>query len=124
MLMPGSVVDCQAGEGGRWTKRWWASVGLVVAANLADIHSSRGLAETNPLLRNRQGGVDLPKSVVIKSVASGGFLLLEAVLLRRMPEERLEKPFTVINSAVAAAVAATAVRNYRISPVHPADPPR
>ena len=113
-LILSTVLDCQAGEGRRWTKRWWASVGLVVAANLADVHSSRGLAETNPLLRSRQGGMDLPRSVWIKSAASGGFLLLEAVLLRKMPEERLEKPFTAINSGVAAAVAATAVRNYRI----------
>jgi hypothetical protein len=114
MLNLGSVRDCQAAERRRWTKRWWASVGLVVAANLADVHSSRGLAETNPLLRNRQGGMDLPRSVLIKSAASGGLLVMEAVLLRKMPEERLEKPFTVINCGVAAAVAATAARNYRI----------
>ena len=114
MVTLGTALDCQAGESRRWTKRWWASVGLLVAANFADVHSSRGLAETNRLLRNRQGGMDLPRSVVIKSAASGGFLLLEAVLLRKLPEERLEQPFMVINSAAAAAVTATAVRNYRI----------
>ncbi|HSW49242.1 MAG TPA: hypothetical protein VLH09_03660 [Bryobacteraceae bacterium] len=122
--MLGVVPDCRAEERRRWTKRWWASVGLVAAANLADLHSSRGLAETNPLLRNRQGGMDLPKSVLVKSAASGGFLLLEAILLRKAPEQRLEKPFTAINCGVAAAVAGTAVRNYRISRVPPGGTPR
>ncbi len=117
--MLGVIPACQAAERRRWTRRWWASVGLVAAANLADIHSSRGLAETNPLLRSRQGGLDLPKGVLVKSATSGGFLLLEAILLQRAPEQRLERPFTAINCGVAAAVAATAVRNYRIPRVPP-----
>jgi hypothetical protein len=89
-------------------------VALVVAANLVDVQSSRGLGETNPLLRNAQGGLNVPRGVVIKSAATGGFLVLELVLLRKMPQHRLEKPFAITNSLAAAAVAATAVRNYGI----------
>lgn len=98
-----------------WRKRWWASVALVAAANVADIHSSVGLPEANPLLRNNQGGLNIRTSVVVKSAASGGFVLLEFILLKKLKHERLEKPFTVINGVAAGAVAATALRNYGIS---------
>ncbi len=88
---------------------------LVAAANVADIHSSVGLPEANPLLRNNQGGLNIRTSVVVKSAASGGFVLLEFILLKKLKHERLEKPFTVINGVAAGAVAATALRNYGIS---------
>lgn len=73
-----------------------------------------GLRENNPLLRNSQGGINVRKSVLVKSAASGGFLLLEFFLIKRLRNERLEKPFTIINGAAAGAVATTALRNYRI----------
>jgi len=90
----------------------------------ADLHSSRGLAEANPLLRNGQGGINPVKGAVVKSAAAGGLLLLEALLLKKAPEHRLEKPFTIINTAAAGAVAATAVRNYRIPRSAPGGLPR
>jgi len=123
-LLLGGALDCRAADKRPWRARWWASVALVVAANYADIRSSRGLGETNPLLRNGQGGLNVPRSVMIKSAATGGFLLVEVVLLRKMPQQKLEKPFAVTNSLAAAAVAATAVRNYRIPRADPAALPR
>jgi hypothetical protein len=105
---------CTAQSKRPWKKRWWITAGLLAVANIADIHSSRGLAEGNPLLRNSRGGIDLQKSVLIKSAASGGFLLLQRILIKRMPESHLEKPFAITNTLAAGAVAVTAARNYRI----------
>ena len=124
VLLLGGRLDCRAADKRPWRGRWWASVALVVAANFADIRSSRGLAETNPLLRNGQGGLDWSRGVMVKSAATGGFLLVELVLLRKMPRQKLEKPFAITNSLAAAAIAATAVRNYRIPRVDPDGLPR
>ena len=124
--MLASVIAPQArgGENRPWRKRLWASVAMMAAANAADLHSSRGLAEANPLLRNGQGGINPVKGAVVKSAAAGGLLLLEALLLKKAPEHRLEKPFTIINTAAAGTVAATAVRNYRIPRSAPSGLPR
>ena len=124
VLLLGGRLDCRAADKRPWRGGWWASVALVVAANFADIRSSRGLGETNPLLRNGQGGLHVPRSVVIKSAATGGFLLVESVLLRKMPRQKLEKPFAITNSLAAAAVAATAARNYGLPRADPAGSPR
>ncbi|HSW50189.1 MAG TPA: hypothetical protein VLH09_08445 [Bryobacteraceae bacterium] len=115
---------CQAQEKRPWKKRFWVSVALVAAASVADVHSSRGLAEANPLLRNRQGGIDVARGVWIKSATVGGVVLLETLLLNKAPEHRLEKPFTVINTLAAGAVTFTAARNYRIPRASPGAPSR
>jgi hypothetical protein len=124
VLLWGAWTECRAADKSAWRGRWWASVALVAAANFADVCSSRGLGEANPLLRNRQGGLDLPRSVAIKAAATGGFVLVELVLLRKMPRQRLETPFAITNTVAAAAVAATAARNYRIPRADPAGLPR
>jgi hypothetical protein len=123
-LLLAGTPDCRAAEKRPWKGNWWASVALVVAANCVDIHSSRGLGETNPLLRDGRGGFDLPRGVMIKSAATGGFLLMEFVLLRKMPRQKLEKPFAITNAMAAAAVAATAARNYGTPRTDPAGLPR
>jgi len=113
---------CQAQEKRPWKKRWWVSVALVAAASVADVHSSRGLTEANPLLRNGRGGIDVARGAWMKSATVGGVVLLEALLLKKAPEHRLEKPFTLINTAAAGAVTFTAVRNYRIPRASPGGP--
>jgi len=104
----------EARKQGRWRKRWWGSVAILAAANLADILSSRGRVETNPLLRNPQGGINIPNSVLVKSSATAGFLLLEALLNKKSPQAGLEKPFTFVNTFAATAVAGTVWHNSRI----------
>ena len=119
-----ATLACQAQERRSWKKRWWVSVALVAAASVADLHSSAGLAEANPLLRNRQGGTDLARGAWVKSATAGGVVLLEAILLKKAPEHRLERPFTIINTAAAGVVAYAAVRNYGIPRASPGGPPR
>lgn len=97
-----------------WKKVWIVSVGALIAANVLDARSSVGRYETNPLLCDSQGRFNTRRSVAIKSAASGGMLVLQVVLHRRMPEQSLEKPSAVVNFAAAAAVGATAFRNTKI----------
>jgi hypothetical protein len=114
LVLGGMLCPCPAEQERRWKKRWWATVALLAAANAVDVHSSRGLGEANPLLRGSQGQINLPKTVLIKSAATGGFVILEALLLKRMPASHLEKPFAITNAVAAGAIAFTAARNYRI----------
>lgn len=98
----------------RWRMRWWSSVAILGAANLADILSSRGRAETNSLLQSPQGGINISNGVLVKSSATGGFLLLQALLKKKSPQAGLEKPFTIINVLAAGAVAGTSLHNSSI----------
>ena len=95
----------------RWRNAWLVSAAVLAAANAADVASSRDLAEQNPLLRNSQGGFDARKGALIKAGATGGLLLVQAILRRRAGDGSLDKAFTIVNGAAAGAVGATAVRN-------------
>jgi hypothetical protein len=97
-----------------WKKAWIVSVGALIAVNVLDARSSVGRYETNPLLRDSQGRFNTRRTVMVKSAASGGMLLLQVVLHKRMPEQSLEKPSAAVNFTAAAAVGATAFRNTRI----------
>jgi hypothetical protein len=94
-------------------------VGALVAANVLDARSSMGGYETNPLLRDTQGRFSPGRTVMIKSAASGGMLLLQLLLHKKMPEQELEKPCAVVNFAAAAVVGATAFRNAKIARAAP-----
>jgi len=84
-----------------WKKAWIVSGGAVIAVNVLTSRSSVGRYETNPLLRDSQGRFNTRRAVMIKSAASGGMLMLQAVLHKRTPEQSLEKPSTVVNFAAA-----------------------
>lgn len=105
---------CCAESKRNWKKLWVVTVVALAAANAADVHSSSGLWEANPLLRDQTGRLHARKAIVIKSAASGGFVLLEAILLKKMPGRGLYKPFALTNMTAAGVVSASAVRNYRI----------
>ena len=99
-----------------WKKVWTASVAVLAAVNVMDARSSVGRFETNPLLRDGQGRCSAGRTVAVKSAALGGMVLVQALLLRRMPHERLEKPSAIVNFAAAATVGAIAYRNTRVVP--------
>ena len=103
----------------KWKKVWLASVVALGVANTADLHSSGGLWERNPLLRGPDGRFSARKGILIKSIASGGLALLEVILLKKMPGMNLHKPFAITNMVATGVVATTAVRNYHI----PRNPP-
>src|SRR5512139_2901116 len=113
LLAAGSLNPCYSQAKGGWKKVWKASVAVLAAVNVADASTSFGRYEANPLLRNGQGQCSAGRAIAVKSAASGGLLLVQALLLKRMPEERLEKPAAIVNFAAAATVGAVAYRNTK-----------
>lgn len=87
---------------------------VLAAANVMDARSSVGRYETNPLLQNGQGRFSVGRGIAVKSAASGGMILVQLLLQKRMPEQRLEKQAAIVNFAAAAAVGATAYKNTKI----------
>jgi hypothetical protein len=114
LLVAGSAQACFGQTKRGWKKVWTVSVAVLGAVNVMDARSSAGGLETNPLLRNGQGRFSAGRAVAVKSAASGGMVLVQLLLLRRMPEQRLEKPAAIANFVAAAAVGATAYRNTKI----------
>jgi hypothetical protein len=114
LLVAGSAHPCFGQTKRGWKKVWTISVAVLGAVNVMDGRSSAGALETNPLLRNGQGRFSARRAVAVKSAASGGMVLVQLLLLRRMPEQRLEKPAAIANFVAAAAVGATAYRNTKI----------
>lgn len=115
MLVTGAALPCQGGSKPNWKKVWKVTLAALAAANAADVHSSRGLWEANPLMRDPAGRFHTRKGIFVKTAASGGFVLLEVVLLKKSKEPRLYKPFAITNIAAAGVIAATTVRNYTLS---------
>lgn len=105
---------CLAEGANKWKKIWAVTAGILGAAHIADVASSRGMPESNPLLRDGRGQFDVRRGVLIKVAASGALLTLQGILIQREPDRNLYKPFAVINLGAAAAVGAVAVHNHRI----------
>lgn len=113
---------CAAESRKLWKKIWAVSIAAVTAANIADAGYSAGRAESNPLLRNAHGGFSARRAVLLKSAGTGGMLLLQCLLRKRMPEEGVEKPAAIVNFAAAGALGAIAYRNSTI-PARPGASP-
>ena len=108
-----STAPGQELERPRWNKKWIVSAVALVAANVLDAHSSLGRMEANPLMRDAQGRFSAGRAVAMKTAATGGMLVLQAYVLRRRPDLKLEGSCTVLNFASAGALAGAAARNLR-----------
>jgi hypothetical protein len=97
----------------RWKKTWIVSAAVMTAASLLDAHSSRGLPETNPFLRNGQGQFSATKGYALKSGATLGIAFLQALVVRKRPE--LYKPCVMLNFSATGAFAAAAWRNHAVA---------
>ena len=87
-------------------RAWWGSVGMLAAATAADIYSSRGGYELNPILGRGQFGA---RQAGIKIGAVVGLATVQRLVLRRHP--RAERSFVVANVASGAATGLVAYRN-------------
>lgn len=96
----------------RWKRTWIVSTAVMTAASLLDAHSSRGLYENNPVLRNGQGQFSTAKGYALKSAATVGVAFIQALATRKRPE--LYKSCVVVNSAAAGAFAVAAWRNREV----------
>lgn len=89
-------------------KYWHWSVLAFSAATAADIHSSQGLYEMNPVLgRGPFGG----RQAAVKVSITGGLIAAEYFAIRRWPST--EKVFRWVNWLGAAGTAGVAASNYR-----------
>jgi nitric oxide reductase large subunit len=119
VLLAGHFLPCQAVEAQKRSKRlWWASVALVVAASALDVASSRGGVETNPLMRGRNGKFNTGRAVMWKSIAMGGMLATEALVVRRSPTSA--RSAAMANIVTAGTVSGLAIRNLKIQASEPA----
>jgi hypothetical protein len=113
------------------SRLWKASVAMLAASSIADVHSSWGRLEANPLLRGPNGRFSM-QGAVLKTMIVSGVIGAQYLMLRNHPKASKYGAFT--NLIVAGAVSAAAVSNYqrnwgvpRVSPaamtpaaVHPA----
>lgn len=86
------------------------SAATLVAASLADAHTSLGRPEANPSSATPKA-TSAPVAVAFKSAAVGGTLALQICLTRSRPH--LRRASSVVNFASAAAFTAAAARNAR-----------
>jgi hypothetical protein len=95
----------------RGKRRWLVSIVALVAAGAADVHSSYGGYEANPLLRSANGRLEV-RGVAIKFGLLGAVAGVEHLIIRKRPEAA--NTACVSNLAATAALTAVAVRNDRV----------
>lgn len=92
------------------TKTYGASVAALIGANAADLASSWGRPELNPLLSpGSSGGRFGWQAATIKLGLAAGSLVIQRVILRRRPD--LHRTFAVSNFIAAGAMGGVAIRN-------------
>lgn len=96
-------------SGGKARKIWKISAAVLGAVTIADMQSSIGRPELNPLLRNAEGRFTT-RGVSLKAAMVGGALLGQHLLLRKHPEA--SGWAAGANLAAAAATGAAVARNH------------
>jgi hypothetical protein len=100
------------------SRTWKLSVASLVAANTADILTSRSLQnrgighETNSLLCDAHGRFSTGKSVAVKGGLAAGAAVVEAVVIRKWP--KTARFLAVLNFAQAGVAGGAAVSNWRL----------
>ncbi len=92
-------------------KLWKVSAAMLTAVTIADMQSSVGRQEANPLLASRSGQFS-GQGVALKSLMVGGVLGVQWVMLRRNPQA--SKYAAGANFAMTALTGAIVVHNHMI----------
>jgi hypothetical protein len=92
------------------SRLWKASVALLAASSVADVHSSWGRLEANPLLRGPNGRFST-QGVVLKTMIVSGVIGAQYLMLRNHP--KASKYGAITNFLMAGAISAAAVSNYQ-----------
>jgi hypothetical protein len=90
-------------------KIWRISAAVLGAITIADIQSSYGRREMNPLLQSQNGRFG-SRGIAVKSALVGGGLTAQWLLLRKHPEA--SGYAAAVNFAATAATGAVVVRNH------------
>jgi hypothetical protein len=93
---------------------WKISVGALVAANVADVASSWGKKELNPLLSG-PGETFGARSVLIKAAIVGSVIGMEYLATRGHNRKGSSRMMTILNFVNASGFAGLAARNFQIS---------
>src|SRR5579872_3475421 len=99
----------QAEEFQHHSKLWKVSAGLLAAVTVADMQSSVGRQEENPLLASRSGQFS-GSGIAIKSLLVGGMIGGQWLLLRKNPQT--SKYAAAANFAAAALTGTIVVHNH------------
>jgi hypothetical protein len=108
------AVLSSAQEKRRFDKKWVASVAALTAANFFDAYTSRNMGETNPFLRGSDGGFNSTRGVGIKFAATGGFLAVQYLLLRKTSNPGMNRTFTITNGVLTGVVGGVAIHNNNL----------
>ena len=92
-------------------KLWKLSIAAVAVSTAADVHSSYGMRELNPLLRGPGGRFGV-QSALLKAGAVGVLLLGQKLFLPGRSGRM--KSWSALNFSMAATTGAFAVHNYAI----------
>jgi hypothetical protein len=106
---------CAAGRGPRWRTVWRVSQALLAGANAADVATSWGKGEANPMVRTGQRFSYGSAAIKIGAVAGG--LAVEHYMVRKSPA--YARYLTVANLAAATALGVVAVHNAGMPPPSP-----
>lgn len=96
--------------GAGWWKRHLADTAMHLGATSADIATSRGLPELNPLLRDSRGHFGA-RGIVIKLAIFGGIEAAKWTVARRYPRERWVRSLSLMPAAM---YAGAALHNARV----------
>ena len=114
-LFSGTLQPLLAQTGSRSKKAWVVSLAALAAANILDMHVSRGQFETNPLLRDSHGRFSLARGILFKSGLSAGAVTVQVLFLRKASAEDSYTPAAVANFAAAGGLTALAIRNHCVA---------
>ncbi|MGH9722941.1 MAG: hypothetical protein ACRD8O_22245 [Bryobacteraceae bacterium] len=103
-------VEAPAPEG-KAKKLWKISAALLGAVTIADMHSSMGRREMNPLLASHNGRFSA-RGISIKAAIAGSALGAQYLMLRKKPEAAGYA--AGVNFGVTALTGAVAARNYAL----------
>ena len=90
---------------------WRVSAAVLGAVSIADIQSSAGRPEANPLLQSNAGRFSA-RGVTLKTLIVGGAVSSQWLLLRRFPNAG--GPAAAMNFAVSGVTGAVVVRNHMV----------
>jgi hypothetical protein len=96
---------------GTHTRRslWKASLALLVASSAADMQSSLGRRELNPLLANAQGRFGA-RGIAVKALITGGALGLQWLMMRNNPAA--DRYAAIANFGMAGLFTSAALHNH------------
>jgi hypothetical protein len=93
------------------SKKWWKiSAAILGAVTIADVHSSVGRPELNPMLRSSDGRFS-GRGISLKAALVGGAIAAQYLMLKKSPQAAGWAAGA--NFAAAAATGAVVVRNHQ-----------